>query len=226
MKDDLPACRRLLPNHFGPETSAIAELAIADPRAFELLGQGPQTLLHGDLHVQNSMFRAEEARAIDWQTCFRGNPMTAVARLLMSSLDTNDRRSLSERFMKGHCEALTSEGVEGYGVDRAADDLAVGLIHNGMVYVLSMPIIDLESMIARKQRPGCRCSMRRSPSWSQRWTITTRSRWSRVALTPRDKREKGDRTLRPLHEAQPDTRRAMLGTQIRTIGSGNVSPRE
>ncbi len=64
----------------------------------------------------------------------------------MSSLDTDARRSLSERFVKGYCEALASEGVERHGVQRATDDLAVGLIHNVMVYVLSIPIIDLESM--------------------------------------------------------------------------------
>lgn len=103
--------------------------------------------------------------------------------------------------MKGYCEALASEGVDGYGVERATDDLAVGLIHNVMVYVLSMPIVDLESS-TKEEATGASVLDA---------TFTWLERWSSVALTPCDKREKGVRTLRPLHEAQPDARRATLG---------------
>jgi len=129
-------------------------LAVADPRVFELLGQGPQTVLHGDLHLQNAMFRNGAVRAIDWQTCFRGNAMADVARLFASSLPIADRRELTEKLLLEYCGALGRFGVTNYPDAQAMDDLAVALIHNVMVYVIALPLVDLAIMKTEEERTG------------------------------------------------------------------------
>ena len=150
----LPRCRELFPDKLGPLTATVTELAVADPRVFELLGQGPQTVLHGDLHLQNAMFRNGAVRAIDWQTCFRGNAMADVARLFASSLTIAERRELTEKLLLEYCAALGRFGVTNYPDTQAMDDLAVALIHNVMVYVIALPLVDLAIMKTEEERTG------------------------------------------------------------------------
>lgn len=151
---NLPACIERFGDRVGPQLRGVTELAINNPGLFELQGSGPQTLLHGDLHVQNAMFKGHAVRIIDWQSCFRGNPVVDVSRLLVSSLSAKDRQATTNEFVQQYCGALTNAGVAGYSAQDVIRDMPIGLLHSVMVYIVSMPNVDLEAQQERETSSG------------------------------------------------------------------------
>ena len=73
--------------------------------------RGPETLLHGDLHVGNVYFDGPRAAMCDWQVLGRGSPAFDVAYLIGSAM-TTERRRESERDLLDHYRgALSAAGV-------------------------------------------------------------------------------------------------------------------
>jgi hypothetical protein len=72
---------------------------------------GPQTLLHGDLHVGNVYFDGPQAAMCDWQVLGRGSPAFDLAYLIGSALDVDDRRTAERDLLRHYLGALQSAGV-------------------------------------------------------------------------------------------------------------------
>ncbi len=147
-------CVEMFSEHMGRNTITLAELGAADSRVMDLLFQGPQTLVHGDLHLQNAMFRGGEVRAIDWQICARATPMTDISRLLSSSLDTAQRGERTAGLLQRYCDRLAAAGVRDYGFDRAVEEFAIALSYNVAVYVIAMPNANLEAYRPQEEETG------------------------------------------------------------------------
>ena len=80
--------------------------------------------------------------------------MADVARLFASSLTIAERRELTEKLLLEYCAALGRFGVTNYPDAQAMDDLAFALIHNVMVYVIALPLVDLAIMKTEEERTG------------------------------------------------------------------------
>jgi aminoglycoside phosphotransferase (APT) family kinase protein len=81
----------------------------------------PQTLIHGDLHLDNLIFAARgESRPVvvlDWQTVSVGPPAWDLARFLFDSLSVEDRRSAEAALLDRYVTLLAAHGVPGYSVE-------------------------------------------------------------------------------------------------------------
>jgi hypothetical protein len=73
---------------------------------------GPQTLLHGDLHVGNVYFDGEESALCDWQVLGRGSPAFDVAYLVGSAMSSGERRSCERDLLDHYLHTLSVAGVE------------------------------------------------------------------------------------------------------------------
>ena len=72
---------------------------------------GPQTLLHGDLHVGNVYFDGTHAGMCDWQVLGRGSPAFDVAYLIGSALTPEQRRTAERQLIQHYLGALKAAGV-------------------------------------------------------------------------------------------------------------------
>ncbi len=88
------------------------------------LCEGPTTLLHCDLRLDNLFFRGEEVIFIDWQLVRRGPPAYDLAYFLSSAL--NDGDSAGDLLEIYHA-ALTSEGINGYSLADLKADYTLAL---------------------------------------------------------------------------------------------------
>jgi Phosphotransferase enzyme family len=75
------------------------------------LGSGPQTLVHGDLHVGNVYFEDGLSALCDWQVLGRGSPAFDVAYLLGSAMTIDERRHAERDLLAHYLQALAQCGV-------------------------------------------------------------------------------------------------------------------
>jgi hypothetical protein len=72
---------------------------------------GPQTVLHGDLHVGNVYFDGNLPALCDWQVLGRGSPAFDVAYLIGSALPIAERRTGERVLLSHYLRALAAAGV-------------------------------------------------------------------------------------------------------------------
>ena len=72
----------------------------------------PRTLLHGDPHIGNMYFCADEVGFFDWQVIRHGRAMRDLSYFLASSVPTALRQANQERWIGLYLETLRQEGVE------------------------------------------------------------------------------------------------------------------
>jgi hypothetical protein len=72
---------------------------------------GPETLLHGDLHVGNVYFDGAQAAMCDWQVLGRGSPAFDVAYFIASALAVDQRRTAERDLLRHYLGALRAAGV-------------------------------------------------------------------------------------------------------------------
>lgn len=72
---------------------------------------GPQTLLHGDLHVGNVYFDGPRSALCDWQVLGRGSPAFDIAYLIGSALPVDERRACERDLLDHYLRALRNAGV-------------------------------------------------------------------------------------------------------------------
>jgi hypothetical protein len=72
---------------------------------------GPQTLLHGDMHVGNVYFEGDKAALCDWQVLSRGSTAFDLAYLLGTAMTTEDRRTAERDLLRHYLRALAAAGV-------------------------------------------------------------------------------------------------------------------
>jgi hypothetical protein len=81
-------------------------------RSLELNVQGPQTLLHQDLHQGNWLRDPEGLMGLyDWQCVARGGWALDVAYALVATLATEDRRAWERDLFERYADALRERGV-------------------------------------------------------------------------------------------------------------------
>lgn len=88
------------------------------------LCDGPVTLMHGDLRLDNLFFADDEVLFIDWQLVRRGAPMYDIAYLLSCGLE--DSKSARPLILAYHA-ALAARCITDYSVDDAWQDYQTAL---------------------------------------------------------------------------------------------------
>lgn len=116
----------------GPEILACRDRFIAAmPALTRRMAQPPQTLVHGDLRLDNLLFAAapghRPAVAIDWIVSFSAG-VHDLAYLMSQNLRIEERRAHERRLVALYQQHLAGLGVRDYGPDQAwADYLAATL---------------------------------------------------------------------------------------------------
>ena len=103
------------------------------------MGRRTQTLVHGDVRVDNVMFGPDDQHPvvlIDWQAVMVSNPLQDLAYLLSQNLTVDDRRAHEDELVRYYFDQLVALGVTGYTLEQCWDDYDVGVL-----YLLSYPLI-------------------------------------------------------------------------------------
>ncbi len=112
-------CQRLVcDRRRPPDVAQFGRSLLEDPnRAKHKLSERPQTILHGDVHVENIFFddTVEPARVtlFDWEDVTIGNGLSDVAWLVTTSVGTGDVEWEAE-LVRHYYEALLAAGIEDY----------------------------------------------------------------------------------------------------------------
>ncbi len=120
------------------------------------LAATPQTVIHGDLHLDNVLFRPSsegaEAVLIDWQSVSLGPAAVDVAMFMVGSLSAPDRRAGEADLLRGYLATIRSLGVVGYGLDDLWRDstLALMWLLTGVVNWIGSADLDVLSGRERK----------------------------------------------------------------------------
>ncbi len=88
------------------------------------LCEGPTTLLHCDLRLDNLFFDDEGVIFIDWQLVRKGPPAYDIAYYLSSALNDYDS---AEELLRVYHRALVAEGVSAYTFSQLKTDYALAL---------------------------------------------------------------------------------------------------
>jgi Ecdysteroid kinase-like family len=106
----------------------------------KLMGQRTQTLIHGDVRLDNVMFGSgpdqHPVMLIDWQALMVSNPAHDLSYMLTQSLDVEVRRTHEAELVEYYHRALLKHGVPNYTLDQCFDDYDVG-----MLFLFSYPLI-------------------------------------------------------------------------------------
>jgi hypothetical protein len=83
------------------------------------LATGPQTVLHGDVHVGNTYYvpppsgdTSSRGGILDWQLMLRGNWSVDVAYVVMTGLDPATRAAHERSLLRGYLRDLAALGIE------------------------------------------------------------------------------------------------------------------
>ncbi len=133
-------CREQFGYCMTPDVRAALERYIAYLRPLHaVMGARTQTLVHGDVRLDNVMFGDEDQHPvvlIDWQAVMVSNPLQDLAYLLSQNLTIDDRRRHEDELVRYYHDKVCSLGVTDYGLDQCWDDYDVGVL-----YLLSYPLI-------------------------------------------------------------------------------------
>lgn len=94
------------------------------------LSDGPHTLTHGDLHLDNLLFhvRSRAVTVLDWQTVSVGPPTRDLALFLFTSLSPDDRRAAEDTLLDRYTALLVEHSVRGHTVESVRLDLRRALL--------------------------------------------------------------------------------------------------
>ena len=105
----------------------LQSLAVDADRIFAGLAAAPATIIHGDLHLDNVMFRRANnailAIILDWQGPSVGPGALDVAGFIAESLSVEDRRNHEIGLLREYHDMLVAGGVAEYSFDRLVDDV-------------------------------------------------------------------------------------------------------
>jgi hypothetical protein len=89
-----------------------------------------QTLIHGDLHLDNMIFdgRGRSVTVLDWQTVSLGSPAWDVAMFLSGSLSVADRRAAERDLLDRYVSQLSSHGVSDYSLEELGQEYRLALL--------------------------------------------------------------------------------------------------
>jgi len=110
---------------------AFERLLVAD-------GEGPHTLLHGDVHASNVYYVAGSAGGLlDWQLALRGCWALDVAYLLITALTVDDRRAHERPLLRAYLERLQRRGVDPPPFDEAWLRYRQNVLYGVMMWLIT-----------------------------------------------------------------------------------------
>jgi hypothetical protein len=121
-----------------PALLATAEMAIEHfDRVIMSFSDGPHTLVHGDLRLDNVLFEDHSpgpsdptAVAMDWQLAARGRGPYDLAFFAAGSLEPDVRRLIEPALLAAYHRELIAAGVRDYAPDDVERDYRRGLVMN------------------------------------------------------------------------------------------------
>ena len=123
-----------------PDVLAELDRYIAGIRELHrVMGRRTQTLVHGDVRVDNVMFGDDDQHPvvmIDWQAVMVSNPLQDLAYLLSQNLTIEDRRAHEDELVRYYYNRLLELGVRDYTLEQCWEDYDVGVL-----YLLAYPLI-------------------------------------------------------------------------------------
>lgn len=115
-------------------------------RVLARCAEGPQTLVHNDVRLDNLFFGADGRPIfIDWQVLARTRGTQDVGNLLAGSMDSDDLAVHWEPLLRRYHDRLVAGGVRGYSFDECAEHYRVNVIYPlgaGMALIGMMDIGD------------------------------------------------------------------------------------
>lgn len=103
-----------------PAYAAAGELYVEHhQRLDELWNSGPQTYIHGDLHLGNACLDGDRVCFFDWGLSRLSTPLRDVSYFLTMTVDPDDRRRAGRELLTHYLGALRSAGGPDIGVDDA-----------------------------------------------------------------------------------------------------------
>lgn len=127
-------CISLFGSHMAPELIAAGPTFSANAEALHhRMGEGVQTLIHGDFRLDNLLFGVNPEQPpmvlLDWQGMLVSKGTQDLAYLLSQNLRTPERRE-HERALVNHYHArLVDAGVTGYSAAEAWDDYRLAVLY-------------------------------------------------------------------------------------------------
>lgn len=128
------AARGRLARTAQPLLPLLADLRDGLGAYFERARAGRQTLVHGDLHMDQVLLPADrDAVIVDWQLVHLGNVGVDVARLLVMSLPTEQRRRHETGLLDTYRTTLEECGGPEYGSGVLLDEYRRGIVWTAFV---------------------------------------------------------------------------------------------
>jgi aminoglycoside/choline kinase family phosphotransferase len=116
----------------------LDELWRAFDRMVEAMGDGPPTLLHGDVHAGNVYHVAGgDGGLLDWQLALRGCWALDVTYLLTSALTPEDRRATERDLLAGYLARLRASGVDAPPRDEAWTRYRQHVVYGVMMWLIT-----------------------------------------------------------------------------------------
>jgi len=102
------------------------------PRVFEWMAEGPITVIHGDVRMDNLFFGTDPDQApmiaVDWQGALRGRAAQDLGYFMAGSLPIDTRRAHERDLIALWHHELTNAGVSDYGAEDAWLDYRRGTL--------------------------------------------------------------------------------------------------
>jgi len=146
----LPAAKQRYGEALPPIIVAVAERLMANleqlaegrrQRAFD----GSVTLVHGDFHPGQLFFPSERGgrfAVFDWQTVSAGSGTDDLARVIVTGLPPEQRRTCDARLIELYHSLLLEHGVTGYDIERCREGFRQGLVTTAIMSIIASVSID------------------------------------------------------------------------------------
>jgi Phosphotransferase enzyme family len=115
-----------------PAIAVVSGLRSRLASVAEALYDGPETLIHGDLHLDNMIFgprgHGRSVTVLDWQTASVGPPASDLAFFVSDSLAVEERRAAEPALLGRYVTLLAAHGARNYSVDELRTDCGRALL--------------------------------------------------------------------------------------------------
>jgi len=147
-------CAKRFGHVIAPEILAQRDRFVAAmPELSRRMAKPVQTLVHGDLRLDNLMFGARPGQrpavAIDWIVTFSAG-IHDLAYLLSQNLTIPERRAHERRLVAGYQRRLHALGVEGYAAEQAWSDYLTAVLYMFSYGVLIAGALDASNARAAR----------------------------------------------------------------------------
>ncbi|RBM21824.1 hypothetical protein DI005_08560 [Prauserella sp. PE36] len=149
LRDGWPVLCEALADRLPPDALEVGRaMAEALPTAFGALAAEPQTLLHGDVRLDNLLFD-EWVVLLDWQSLSRGACALDVSYFLAQNIPAADLEVHGEELLAGYQRGLAAAGVE-YSTERLRRAIALALPLSFAVAASLVVVADAEAERTRE----------------------------------------------------------------------------